>query len=427
MKNIYFDYAGTTPIDEKVAEEMKRVLDKKDGLFGNPSSLNIFGQRASALLDNSRERVAKMIGANYREIIFTSGATEANNLIIRGIVKSYFRRNNQRLTTNDLRQGQDEEKRTYADGEKICGGGIPKVIVSSIEHPSILETVRDIEKDGSIRAVYLKVDKNGVVDIEELKKELDEKTILVSVMWVNNEVGTVEPIREISKIISEFKKKNNNGYPIFHSDAVQAFNYYDLNVIKSGVDAMTLSGHKIYGPKGVGALYLSSKFKVQSSKLGEGEKYSKIVPIMTGGGQENGMRSGTENILGILGLAKAMEIATEKTRDESVRINELRNYLFDKIKEKLDKIEINGSFEKSAPHILSLFVPYKENLHISLDMEGMSVSTGSACSQKMLKPSHVLLAMGYDEKRSKNTIRISLGRWTTKEEIDELVGKIVGK
>ncbi len=188
---------------------------------------------------------------------------------------------------------------------------------------------------------------------------------------------------------------------------------------------MTLSGHKIYGPKGIGGLYINSKFKIQSLKLEEGKKYPKIVPIITGGGQENGMRSGTENVLGIVGLARAMEIATEKTKDESKRINELRNYLFNKIKEKLSKVELNGCFEKSAPHILNLFVPYKENLHIGLDMEGVAVSTGSACSQKMLKPSHVLLAMGYNEKRSRNTIRISLGRWTTEEDIDELVEKLV--
>ncbi|KKS83019.1 MAG: Cysteine desulfurase NifS [Candidatus Wolfebacteria bacterium GW2011_GWC1_43_10] len=396
MESIYLDYASTTPVDPRVLEAMMPCLEKDRGGFGNPNSLHFFGQKALVILDEARTKIAKTVFANYRDIVFTSSATEANNLVIRGSVKSYFR------------------------NRKTCSA-IPKIIISSAEHPSVMETVRDLAGDGAVKAVFLPVDKKGVVDLDFFKKELDENTILVSVMWVNNETGSVQPISDIAKIISDFRTNHQpptaNYYPLFHTDAAQAPCFFDLNVLKSGVDLMTLSSHKIYGPKGSACLYLSNKLPTTNCQL--------LSPIITGGGQEYGLRSGTENIPAIAGFGLAAETAASERETEFGRTKKLSLYFFEKIKEKLPLVEINGDLENRSPHILNLFVPYKENLVVALDLAGVAASSGSACSQRIAKSSHVLSAMGFNEERIKQSVRFSFGKFTTKEEIDTAIERII--
>jgi cysteine desulfurase len=399
MKRIYLDYAATTPVDPAVFKETENIFLQDGDFFGNPGSLHYFGQKAQGLLDDARKTLAETITANYREVIFTSSATEANNLILRGVLKAYYKK------------------------YKGCKT-VPKFIISSIEHPSVLETVRALENEGAIKAAYLPVNSDGLVDLEALKKELNEETILVSIMWVNNETGVVQPIAEIAGIISEYKKSSANPlsltpYPLFHADAVQAFNLFDLNVIKSGVDLMTLSSHKIYGPKGAGALYINSKYEIRNTK------YEILSPILTGGGQEYGLRSGTENVPAIVGFAKAAEIAHQAHSKEFIRLEKLSKLFFEKIKKEIPDVQINGNLDRRSPNILSIYFPRHENLGVALDMVGVAASAGSACAQRYEKPSYVLAAMGMDESRIKQSIRFSFGRFTDENEILEASGRIV--
>lgn len=397
MRSIYLDYAATTPIDSEVSELLSKLLSSGSDNFGNSSSLHSFGQKARALLDDSRRTLAETIAANHSEVIFTSSATEANNLIIRGALKAFFK------------------------NRKSCNT-VPQIIISSTEHPSISETVKALEKDGAVEITYLPVDSSGVIDLTVLEKTIDEKTILVSVIWINNETGVIQPVEKISHLISEFKKSkpstpNSISYPLVHSDAVQAFNLFDLNVLKSGIDFMTLSSHKICGPKGAGALYI---------KGGADEARIKwLDSVMTGGGQEYGLRSGTENTLAVAGFAKAAEIAYEQYKKEFSRLTGLSKRFFEKIKNEIPDVEINGSFENRSPHILNLWFPRHENIQISLDMIGVATSAGSACAQRYAKASPILLAMGYDEQRAKESIRFSFGRFTTEGDIDEAAARIV--
>lgn len=391
MKPIYLDYAATTPVDKKVFDSMTPFIEQGEN-FGNPSSLHSFGQKATAAIDNARITLAKTITANHREIIFTSGATEANNLIVRGVLKSFFK------------------------NQKKCSV-IPRMVISAIEHPSVIETVRALEKDGAIEAVYLPVNGAGIVDLSILDKSLNERTILVSVMWVNNETGAVQPIEDVAKIIELFKKENGSrfgsAYPLFHSDAVQAFNCFDLNVIKSGVDLMTLSSHKIYGPKGAGASYIKNGVE------------SVIEPITTGGDQEYGLRPGTENVPAIVGFASAAGIAHNVYKAEFERLKKLSEKFFEKIKKEFPEVEINGSMDNRSPHIINLYFPGRENLGLALDIAGVAASAGSACAQRYEKPSHVLSAMAMDAARIKGSIRFSFGRLTTLKDIDDAVGRII--
>ncbi|KKR89170.1 MAG: Cysteine desulfurase [Candidatus Wolfebacteria bacterium GW2011_GWA2_42_10] len=383
MKKIYFDCAATTPIDSTVKKAMLPYFSEK---FGNPSSLHSFGQEVMAAIDDSREKIARSIGANFHEIIFTGSATEANNLALRGAMKFF---NNQKISPL-------------------------RIIISAIEHESILETARSLEKEG-IEIIYLPVNKQGIVDLKKLKDSLNERTILISIMYANNEIGTIQPIAEIAKIISEFKKgeKISFPYPLFHTDAVQAFQFLNCDVEKLSVDLMTLSGHKIYGPKGVGALFMkhipNSEFQILNS-------------IITGGGQEFGLRSGTENVPAIVGFAKAAELAVKNRKKESEKIGQLTNYFWQKIKKIFPKTEINGSRNR-LPNILNVYFSNRraEDLLIKLDLAGVAVSSGSACSSRSTKLSYVLKAVGCDDKRIKSSLRFSFGKFTTKKEIDEVI------
>ncbi len=442
MNRHYFDYAASTPVDPAVIRAMAPFWADK---FGNPGSLHSFGQEASAAVFEARDMIAKSLGCHYSEIVFTGSATEANNLAIRGVLRGIM--NNE----SGIKNG---EKSIIHNSKFI----IPKVIVSAIEHDSILGTCRELEKDG-VEVVYLPVSKNGIVDLKKLESALDERTILVSIMYANNEVGTIQPIFEISKIIKDFKNRKIKGqnlnfkeksnqptnqltnYPLMHTDAVQAFNYLDCNVNNLGTDLMTLSSQKIYGPKGIGLLYVrrNPNYKNQILKFElENLNLSALAPIITGGGQERGFRAGTENVPGIVGFAKAVELISSPSsantsagrESENKRLRKLQEYFLKQVKKINSKIELNGDAKNRLPNNINLHIPAKDSrgsaqdLVIALDMAGFAVSPGSACSARVCSPSHVLKALGYSDEKSMSGLRITFGRQTTKADVDGLLKNI---
>ena len=384
MRRIYLDYAASTPVDKTVKAAMEPYFSE---IFGNPGALHWFGQEASAAVFKAREVIAESLGATYKEIGFTGSATEANNLALRGAVKCH-----------------------KADKPKKI-----KIITTAIEHESVLETCRDLENEG-VEVVYVPVSREGVVDVEKLKSAIDERTVLVSVMYANNEVGTIQPISEISKIIQAFKDKHSTSpYPLFHTDAVQALQYLDCDINKLDVDLMTLSAHKIYGPKGIGMLYARNLYL----------KPHTLHPIIIGGGQERGLRSGTENVANIVGFAKAMELVRKVKNSETKRISELRDYLLRGLKKisasRRTKITVNGDFKNRLPNNLNVYIPGHNagDLLIKLDLAGIAISPGAACSARLARPSYVLTAMGLPHSRCAESLRITLGRQTTKADIDK--------
>ncbi len=385
MRRVYFDYAASTPVDLRVYKAMEPYFTHK---FGNPGSLHSFGQEAIAAVDASRETIAKAIGADFREIIFTGSATEANNLALRGALAAF-------------RAGHP--------------GVQPKIIVSAIEHESVLDTARAFEQDG-VEIVILPVDSRGIVDFKKLKEEIDERTAIVSIIYVNNEIGTVQPIPDISKIIRDFKAKR--AYPLFHTDAAQALQFLGCDVHVLGIDLMTLSAHKIYGPKGIGALYIKESEKRGSSAL---------LPVITGGGQEFGLRSGTENVPLIVGFAKAVELlGTHQTKAANCKkLETLRDYFWRKLKKLAPAAEVNGGYDLSiAPHILNVYFPGRKSEEILTagDLAGLAVSAGSACRSRSADASYVIQSLGHSKARAGSSIRFSFGRWTTKLEIDAALG-----
>jgi len=391
MRRIYLDYAATTPLDSEVVKAMKPFLKKgTSGIFGNASSLHTRGQEASRAIDNARVVIAKACAAQQGEVIFAGSATEANNLMIRGALKAYFR-------------NQDS-----------CGR-VPKIIVSSVEHPSILKTVEDLEKDGSAVIERVSVDKNGVVDVGALERALDQDTILVSVQWVNNEVGAIQPIEKIGNTIRTYKSTHSQDiYPLFHSDASQAAGLFDCNMTRAGLDAMTLSSHKIYGPKGVGALLFSQ----------EAQRKNALVPLVTGGSQEGGFRAGTLNTAGIVGFGRAMERCVENREHDGVHLRMLQERLRKGLGI-LKEVEYYVEEELSSPHICAMFIPSLSQPVVACDIAGIEVSSGSACKQRKIEPSHTLVAMGYEMDRVTRSMRVSMGRMTTKKEIDEAIKRII--
>lgn len=384
------DYAASTPIDKRVKAAMDPYFSK---VFGNPGALHWFGQEASAAIFKAREAIAESLGANYKEITFTGSATEANNLAIRGVIKAV------------RRSGRNKPMR---------------IITSEIEHESVLEICRDLEKDG-IEIILIPVSQEGIIDLKKLKAALNENTVLVSVMYANNEIGTIQPIQEIAKIISEFRKQKvknknveNSKFPLFHTDAVQAFQYLNCKPEKLGVDLMTLSAHKICGPKGIGALYANEK------KTG-----GLITAVTSGGGQERGLRSGTENTAYIVGFTKAIELADQTRDSETNRVKNLRDYLLRGLKKifasRRTKITVNGSLKNRLPNNLNVYFSGHNaaDLLIKLDLAGVAVSPGAACSARLARPSYVLEAMGFSDARCSGSLRISLGRQTTMQDIDK--------
>lgn len=379
MREFYFDYAATTPVDKEVFLEMEKYLKEE---FGNPSSLYTKGQRAKSAVERSREIVAKVIGSDSSEIIFTSCATESSNLAIKG---TCFLRKNEGLGNH--------------------------IITTKIEHPSVLNTVKFLEKAHGFKATYLDVDRDGLVKPKDIKRVITDKTILVSVMFANNEIGTVEPIEEIGSMIKQENQiRQAKGLkPIyFHVDAVQAVSYLDIDVKKLNIDLMSITGHKFYAPKGIGALYI--------------KRGTEILPQLSGGHQEKGIRAGTENVSGIVSIAKALEIVKKESKKESSRLAALRDRLFDGLSN-IENMQITGSLEKRLPHIASFVFKYVEgeSLLLRLNSKGIYASTASACSSDSLQPSHVLLAIGIKPEIAHGSLRLSLGRYTRKEDIEYLI------
>lgn len=370
---IYLDNHATTPLDPRVLDAMLPYFTEK---FGNSASRqHQFGWEAEAAVELARKQVAGLINANPKEIIFTSGATESINLALKGIAFAY------------------SEKGKH-------------IITTQIEHKATLDTCKRLEKFG-FKVDYVPVDRYGLVDPDEIKKRITPETILVSVIFANNEIGTIEPIEEIGKICSEFGV-------LFHSDAAQALGKIPIDVQKLGIDLMSMSAHKLYGPKGVGALFIKKK----TPKI-------KIIPIIDGGGHEGGLRSGTLNVPGIVGFGKACEIAGLEMSEESERIKKLRDKLQDGIMGSLEDVYLNGHPTQRLPNNLNLSFDGVESEAILMGMKEIAVSTGSACSSASVEKSHVLKAIGLSDDLIAGAIRFGLGRFNTEEEIDYTINRVV--
>jgi len=370
---IYMDNHATTPLDPRVLEAMMPYLTT---VFGNAASRNhSFGWEAEAAVDKAREQVAKLMGATAKEIIFTSGATESNNLAIKGIAEMYKERGNH-------------------------------IITQVTEHKAVLDTCKRLEKYG-YRVTYLPVKADGLIDIEDLKRAMDDKTILVSIMIANNEIGVVQPVAEIGKLCHE------RGV-LFHTDGVQAVGKIPVDVNAMNIDALSLSAHKIYGPKGVGALYVRRRNpRVQ------------ISGQIDGGGHERGMRSGTLNVPGIVGLGKACEIAGQEMKAETDRLTALRDKLRAKLEGHLDYVHVNGSMEHRLPGNLNVSFVYVEGESLLMGINDIAVSSGSACTSATLEPSYVLKALGLGDDVAHSSIRFGLGRFNSEAEVNYVADKLI--
>ena len=384
-KKIYLDYASTTPVDAEVLSAMAPYFKEK---YGNPSSLHLRGQETRRAVDDAREQMKNFLNASsLREIFFTGSATEANNLAIFGVIRAL---------------GSLAPK--------------PHIITTAIEHKSALAPCQELEKRGEAIVTYLKVNKEGFINVEELKQALRPETALVSVMYANNEIGSIQPISEITKIIRDFRNRKipnpKSQIPYFHTDAVQAAGFLDLDVEKLGADLMTVSGHKIYGPKGIGALYVREGVKIR--------------PLTFGGEQEYGMRPGTEAVSLIVGLGKAAETTNKWKSDQNnlKKISKLKDYLIDELL-KIPKVRLNGPRENRLPNNvnIALIGSNIDSLLINLFEEGICLSSGAACGARGRQPSYVIFAVSGDQKRAVSSLRITLGRETTKEEIDGFLEK----
>ena len=366
MKNIYLDNAATTKVDKKVIEAMLPYFDEK---YGNASSLHLKGEEVKRALEEARQVIAKSIKAKYNEIIFTGSGTEANNFVIKGLFfKNYPNKNH--------------------------------IITTKIEHDCVLNACKWLEKQGA-KITYLDVDENGLINVKDVENAITDKTFLVSVIHGNNEIGVIQDLEEIGKVCRE---KN----VLFHTDACQSFTKTDINVKKQNIDLMTLNAHKIHGPKGVGALYVKQGVK--------------ITPLLHGGGQEFKLRSSTENIPGIIGFAKAVKISNNR---DVKKIQKLRDYFIDELL-KIPDIKLNGSKEKRLCNNINVSFNNIEGEAIGsfLNVKGIFCSTGSACSSKSLNPSHVLLALGLSQLQANSSIRISISKYTTKEDLDYVLEEL---
>ena len=371
MKEIYFDNSATTRLDDEVLKEMMPYLKEE---YGNSSSIYKLGRNNRKAIETAREKIAKAINAEPEEIYFTCGGTESDNTAIRGIAYNYKKKGNH-------------------------------IITSKIEHPAVLETCKQLEREG-FEITYLNVDKNGIVDLEELKQSIKETTILISIMFANNEIGTIEPIKEIGKIAKE-----NDIY--FHTDSVQAIGSVKINVKDMNIDSLSMSAHKFYGPKGIGALYVKKGISFQK--------------FMNGGHQERNKRAGTENVPAIVGMGKAIEIAYRDLDEHTKQIKELRDYYEEQIQKRIPYIKINGDMEKRLPGNSNISFKFieGEGLLLNLDLKGICASSGSACTSGSLDPSHVLLAIGLPHEIAHGSLRISIGKYNIKEEVDYLIDNLV--
>jgi len=370
---IYFDNHATTPTDPRVVDAMLPYFTTK---FGNAASRNhSFGWEAEKAVDNARKQIADLIGATSKEIIFTSGATESDNLAIKGVAEMYAEKGNH-------------------------------IITAATEHKAILDTCKKLEKHG-YRVTYLPVKADGLVDLDMLRESITDKTILITLMYANNEIGVIQPVKEIGKIAHE------KGV-LFHTDGVQAVGKVPVDVIKDNIDLMSMSAHKIYGPKGVGAVYVRRKSpRVQ------------ITAQMDGGGHERGMRSGTLNVPGIVGMGEACAICQREMPEESKRLSHLRDKLRNKFETELDEVFINGSMEHRLPHNLNMSFAYVEGESLLMGINDVAVSSGSACTSATLEPSYVLKALGVGDDLAHTSIRFGLGRFNTEEEVDYVAARVI--
>jgi cysteine desulfurase len=373
MKRIYFDYASTTPVDPEVVQAMTPYLHER---FGNPSSPHAFGQAAQKAVEEARETLARFIGAKPEEVIFNSGATEANNHAVIGTARA--RKNH---------------------GTHI--------IVSAAEHHSVLKPVEYLKKEEGFDVTYLKVDGDGLVDPKDIKRAVTDQTILIAVMYASNEIGTIQPAAEIGAVAREHQIP-------FLVDAVQAVGHLPVNVDELNADLLSLSAHKFYGPKGVGALYV--------------RQGTKLPPFLLGGDQERGRRASTQNVAGIVGLAKAVEICSRKMDDETRLQTKLRDKLLQEVPRRVEGVKINGHLSRRLPNNahFSFERVEGESLLLSLDMANISASMGSACASGALEPSHVLRAIGLADELAYGALRITLGRWTTEEDVDYFLEQLPG-
>ena len=370
---IYLDNHATTPVDPRVLDAMLPYFTKS---FGNAASRNHeFGWIAEQAVDKARKQIADLIGATAKEIIFTSGATESDNLAIKGVAEMYAEKGNH-------------------------------IITAATEHKAVLDTCKKLEKQG-YRVTYLPVKGDGLIDLDMLRESLTDKTILVSIMYANNEIGVLQPVEEIGKLCREKRV-------LFHTDGVQAIGKVPVNVDRDNVDMMSISAHKLYGPKGVGALYVRRKApRVQ------------ITAQMDGGGHERGMRSGTLNVPGIVGLGEACALAQREMPEESKRLQYLRDKLRNRIEAELDEVYLNGSWEHRLPHSLNMSFAYVEGESLLMGINDVAVSSGSACTSATLEPSYVLKALGLGDDIAHSSIRFGIGRFNTEEEIDYVADKLV--
>ncbi len=367
MSAIYLDYAATTPVDPGVIEAM---LPYFRDTFGNPSSIHSFGRQARSAVEDAREKVASFLGAKPAEIIFTSGGTESNNFAIKGVAWANRKKGNH-------------------------------IVTSAIEHHAVMEPCHFLEREG-FEVTFLPVDSRGFVDPQDVAKAITGRTVLVSIMHANNEIGTLQPVTEIGKIARE------RGV-CFHTDAVQTFGHMPFNVDELNVDLLSLSAHKLYGPKGVGALFV--------------RQGTRLEPHMHGGEQEGKRRASTHNVPGIVGLAKAVELAEKAMAEEDTRIMALRDRLIRGIFDKIDRVRLNGHPEKRLANNVNVSMEYCEGeaMILSLDLMGIACSTGSACSSTSVEPSHVLRAIGLSVEETRGSLRFSLGRYTQEQEIDRVL------
>src|SRR5882672_7987876 len=370
---IYLDNHATTQMDKRVLSAMLPYFTE---YFGNAASRNHeFGWEAEKAVDNARKQIADLIGATTKEIIFTSGATESDNLAIKGVAEMYAEKGNH-------------------------------IITAATEHKAVLDTCKKLEKHG-YRVTYLPVKADGLVDLDMLREAITDKTVLITLMYANNEIGVIQPVREIGKIAHE------KGV-LFHTDGVQAVGKIPVNVIQDNIDLMSMSAHKIYGPKGVGALYVRRKSpRVQ------------ITAQMDGGGHERGMRSGTLNVTGIVGMGEACAICQREMPEESKRLRHLRDKLKNKFEAELDEVYINGTMEHRLPNNLNISFSYVEGESLLMGINDVAVSSGSACTSATLEPSYVLKALGVGEDLAHTSIRFGLGRFNTQEEVDYVIDKMV--
>ena len=368
---LYLDYQATTPTDPRVVEAMAPYWTEK---FGNPHSRNHhFGWEAEDAVEIARGHVADIIGASSKEVIFTSGATESNNLAIKGVAKFYGDKKNH-------------------------------IITCVTEHKCVLETCRSLQQDG-FDVTYLHVKENGLIDLEDLKAAITDKTLLVSIMAVNNEIGVIQPLKEIGQICRENKV-------FFHTDAAQAVGKIPLDVNEMNIDMMSISGHKIYGPMGIGALFVRRKPRVR------------LVPLIHGGGQERGMRSGTLPTPLVVGIGTACELAKKEMAAEAERLHDMQHRLFEGLRQRIPEIYLNGDMESRIPGNLNISFAYVEGEGLMMGIKDLAVSSGSACTSASLEPSYVLRALGVEEELAHTSLRLGLGRFTTDEDIDYAIERI---